>query len=67
MEKRVSEEQIVKFLQEYEQLGSVREVSRNHNICEKTIYRWKQIYGGMEVSEGTKLKALEAENLRLKN
>ena len=66
MKKRYSEEQIVKFLQECEELNSVRAVSRKYNISEQTIYRWRQVYGGMGVSEVKKLKALEAENLRLK-
>ena len=66
MKKRYSEEQIVKFLQECEELNSVREVSRKYNISEQTIYRWKQVYGGMEVSDVKKMKALEVENLRLK-
>lgn len=66
MKKRHTEEQIVKILSEIEEVGSVREVSRKHNIAEQTIYRWRQVYGGMEVSEVKKLKALEAENARLK-
>lgn len=66
MKKRHTEEQIVKILSEIEEVGSVREVSRKHNIAEQTIYRWRQVYGDMEVSEVKKLKALEAENARLK-
>ncbi len=66
MKKRHTEEQIVKILSEVEEVGSVREVSRKHNIAEQTIYRWRQVYGGMEVSDVKKLKALEAENARLK-
>jgi len=45
---------------------SLRAVSRKYNISEQTIYRWRQVFGGMEVPEVKKLKALEAENLRLK-
>ena len=66
MKKRHTEEQIVKILSEVEAVGSVREVSRKHNIAEQTIYRWRQVYGGMEVSDVKKLKALETENARLK-
>ena len=66
MKKRHTEEQIVKILSEVEEVGSVREVSRKHDIAEQTIYRWRQVYGGMEVSDVKKLKALEAENTRLK-
>ena len=66
MKKRYSEEQIVKILHECEATESIREVSRKYNISEQTIYRWRQVYGGMEVSDVKKVKALEAENLRLK-
>jgi putative transposase len=42
------------------------EVCRKLGITEQTIYRWKQTYGGVETSELRRLKALEAENARLK-
>lgn len=44
----------------------MREVCRRHGIAEKTYYRWKHHYGGMQVAEARKLKALEDENRRLK-
>ena len=66
MRKRHTEEQIVKILSEVESLGSVREVSRKHNIAEQTIYRWRQSYGSMQESEVKRLKQLEIENNRLK-
>jgi putative transposase len=41
-------------------------VVRKHNITEQTFYRWRNKYGGMEVSDAHKPKALEAENAKLK-
>jgi putative transposase len=66
MKKRFSEEQIVKILQECEACGTVATVSRKYNVAEQTIYRWKQVHGGMEVSDVKKLKSLQVENERLK-
>jgi len=66
MKKRHTEEQIVKILQSVEQGKQIREVCREHNISEGTFYRWRQHYGGMEVSDVRKLKNLKLENSRLK-
>ena len=64
--KRFTEEQIIGILKEHEGGISVQELGRKHGICVNTIYRWKSKYGGMDVSEAKRLKALEAENRRLK-
>ncbi len=64
--KRFSEEQIIRVLQEAETGLPARDVCRKHNISEQTFYRWKSKYGGMEVSEAKRLKALEQENTELK-
>ena len=64
--KRFSEEQIIRILKEGETLGNVREACRQHNITEQTYYRWRQKFGGMEVSDAKRLKALEKENSELK-
>jgi len=61
-----TEEQIIGILQEVEAGGSAREVCRRHGVTETTFYRWRQKYGGMQVSEARRLKALEEENRRLK-
>jgi len=66
MKKRFREEQIIMILKERESGIPVRELVRKHGICENTYYRWKSKYGGMEVSEAKRLKALEDENRRLK-
>jgi len=64
--KRFSEEQIIGILKEAEAGMALADLVRKHGICEGTFYRWKSKYGGMEVSDAKKLKALEDENRRLK-
>ena len=66
MKKRFSEEQIVKILQEAERSKTDQDVIRKYNISDTTFYRWKKLYGGMNVSEVKRLKELEAENAKLK-
>ncbi len=61
-----SEEQIIDILREHEAGASVTDLSRRHGVSQLTIYRWKQKYDGLELSELKRLKALEAENARLK-
>ena len=63
---RYSEEQIIRVLRQVESGQKVKDVIREHGISEQTYYRWKSKYGGMEVSEAKRLKALEVENRRLK-
>lgn len=64
--KRYSEEKIISILKEHEAGASVPDMSRRHGIAENTIYRWKSKFGGMEVSDARRLRALEAENRKLK-
>jgi putative transposase len=67
MKKRHSAEQIIRILGEIEKGGlRVSDACRPHGISEQTYFRWKKKYGGMDVSEATRLKALEEENSRLK-
>jgi putative transposase len=63
---RFSAEQIIRIVGEHEAGTSVDDVCRQHGISRATLYRWKQQYSGMAVSELQRLKALEAENARLK-
>ena len=63
---RFSEAQIIKVLKEAEAGVSVLELSRKYGFSKSTFYQWKSKYGGMDVSEVKRLKALEAENRRLK-
>lgn len=64
--KRFTEEQIIRILKEAEALGNAREVCRQYNITEQTFYRWRNKFGGLEVSEAKRLRALERENAELK-
>jgi putative transposase len=63
---RFSEEQIIGILREVQGGGNTRAVCAAHNISEGTYYAWKRKYGGMDVSEARRLRALEDENPRLK-
>ena len=63
---RFSEEQIIGILREQEGGASTAEVCRRHGISAATFYKWKARFGGLEVSEAKRLKALEDENARLK-
>ena len=66
MKKRHTEEQIIGILNEAESGMPVADLLRKHNISQGTFYRWKAKFGGMDVSEAKRLKALEVENQRLK-
>ena len=67
MKKRHSAEQIIRIRGEIENSGlKVSDACRPHGISEQTYFRWKKKYGGMNVSEAARLKALEEENSRLK-
>lgn len=61
-----SETQIAGFLQEHAVGGNTTELCRRIGVTPQTLYRWKKQYGGMASAELTRLKALEAENARLK-
>jgi len=61
-----TDEQIIAALREVDAGGKVREVCRRLGITEKTHYRWRSKYGGMEVSDARPLRQLEDENAKLK-
>ena len=63
---RFTEEQIIAVLKEHGGGTKTADLARKHGISEATIYNWKAKFGGMDVSEARRLKALEAENAKLK-
>jgi putative transposase len=66
MKKRFSEEQIIGFLREGDRGIPVKELCRKHGFSEASYYLWRSKFGGMDVSDARRLKALEAENAKLK-
>ena len=65
-QKRFTEEQIIGILREQEAGAKVADLARKYAVSEATLYNWKAKFGGMDVSEAKRLKALEEENARLK-
>ena len=63
---RFSEEQIIGILKEHQAGPCAKQLSRKHGISDATFYKWRSKYGGMEVSDARRLKALAAENAKLK-
>ena len=63
---RFSEEQIIGILKEYQAGATAADLCRKHGISDATFYKWRSKYSGMEASDAKKLKALEAENAKLK-
>ena len=68
--KRYNTEGIIHKLREADVLLSqgrtTSEVCKQLGVSEQTYYRWRKLYGGMEVDQAKRLKALEAENARLR-
>jgi len=63
---RFSEERIIGILKEHQAGIGAKELCRKHGISDGMFYKWRSKYGGMEVSEAKRLKALEAENAKLR-
>lgn len=66
MKKRFSEAQIIGFLREADAGVAVKELCRRHGFSDASYYLWRRKFGGLEVSDAKRLKALEQENARLK-
>jgi putative transposase len=63
---RFTEEQIIAILREQEAGVAIAELCRKHGVSSPTFYKWKAKFGGLDVSEARRLKALEDENVKLK-
>lgn len=66
MKKRYTDEQIIGFLREAERGVKVKDLCRRHGFSEGSFYLWRGKFGGMDVSDAKRLRALETENARLK-
>jgi putative transposase len=66
MKRRFSDEQIIGMIKEYEAGVGAQELCRKYGISDATFYKYKAKFGGMNVSDAKKLRALEDENNRLK-
>jgi putative transposase len=66
VKKRFSEEQIIGFLREGDRGVPVKELCRKHGFSDASYYLWRSKFGGMDVSDAKRLKALEPENAKLK-
>lgn len=64
--KRFTEEQIIGFLKEADAGMPVAELCRKHGFSDASYYKWRAKFGGMDVSDAKRLKALEEGNNRLK-
>jgi len=66
VKKRFSEAQIIGFLKEADGGVPVKELCRKYGFSDASFYLWRSKFGGMDVSDAKRLKALEVENARLK-
>lgn len=63
---KFTDEQIIRALREVDAGATVADVARRLGVTTTTFHRWRSKYGGMDVSEAKRLRALEDENARLK-
>jgi len=61
-----TEEQIIGVVKQMESGRAVKDLAREMGVTDQTLYNWRSKYGGMDVNEVKRLKALEDENRRLK-
>jgi putative transposase len=66
MKKRFTEDQIISAVKKLEAGMTAKDLSRELGVTQQTLYHWKKKFGGMDVSEARRMKALEAENAKLK-
>lgn len=63
---KFTESQILNALKRAEAGIAVNDVCREAGVSPATFYKWRAKYGGLDVSELTRLRELEEENKRLK-
>jgi putative transposase len=63
---KFTDEQIIGAIKQHEAGAKTQEICRKLGISEQTFYKWKAKFGGMDVSEAKRLRALEEENTKLK-
>jgi putative transposase len=63
---RYTEEQIIGFLKQADAGMPIKELCRKGGFSDATFYKWRAKFGGMDVSDAKRLKALEGENSKLK-
>jgi putative transposase len=63
---KFTDEQIIGAIKQHEAGTKTQEICRKLGISEQTFYKWKAKFGGMDVSEAKRLRALEEENAKLK-
>jgi putative transposase len=66
MKRTHTEEHIVAILREQEAGAKTADVCRKHGVSSATFYKWKAKFGGLDVSDAKRLRALEGENTKLK-
>ncbi len=66
MKQRFTEDQIISAVKKLEAGVTAKELSRELGVTQQTLYHWKKKFGGMDVSKARRMKALEAENAKLK-
>ena len=66
MKQRFTEDQIISAVKKLEAGVTAKELSRELGVTQQTLYHWKKKFGGLEVSEARRMKALESENAKLK-
>jgi putative transposase len=63
---RFSDAQIIAIIKEHDAGVATKDLCRKHGVSTNTFYKWKAKFGGMEVSEVAKMRALQDENRRLR-
>jgi putative transposase len=63
---RFEEQQTIGILREHEADAATADVCRKHGTSSATFYKWKAKFGGLDVPDAKRLKALEDENAKLK-